>query len=418
MPFSNGRNLELRVYFGDGDVNTYYVGFIRGRDGPWDGQPERNPIELRLARKIGAAGTDADMIMIRRETPTFTPADPSYSTFYYRLERQGGVLTAMWSPDGTTWTTGFSEDLGAQLDGLNQRVVLTGGSWFSPAGSYADYDYIKLATLNTPPVVTVSDATREGDARGGWVFSADGIASAGDAEDGALQVSCAPELGTVLPLGQTQVSCTATDSGGLSATASGVVTVVDSAPPSIACPADVQGTVGAAVVLGAPTVADMVDGAPAITNNAPGAFGAGTTTVTWRAADASGNSATCAQKVGLTYVFQGFYQPVDNLPTLNVAKAGQAIALKWSLQDAGGNSLGDPAAVASYGYSTLASCGGGGDAVEEYASAGSTSLRYDATAKQFILTSKTDKAWAGTCKVFTLVLADGTRHQAKFSFTR
>src|SRR6185295_6038373 len=35
-----------------------------------------------------------------------------------------------------------------------------------------------------------------------------------------------------------------------------------------------------------------------------------------------------------TYSFTGFFQPVDNLPTLNVASAGSAIPVKFSL---GGN---------------------------------------------------------------------------------
>jgi hypothetical protein len=47
-----------------------------------------------------------------------------------------------------------------------------------------------------------------------------------------------------------------------------------------------------------------------------------------------------------------------------------------------------------------------------------TTLRYDAVARQYILTVKTDKAWAGSCKTFTLTLADGTQHQANFSFIK
>jgi hypothetical protein len=72
-------------------------------------------------------------------------------TFYYRLERSGGELTALWSQDNLTWNTAFSRDMGSQLNGLTQTVVITGLSWFNPAGSYADWDYVTV----TPTVVPV-----------------------------------------------------------------------------------------------------------------------------------------------------------------------------------------------------------------------------------------------------------------------
>ncbi len=43
--------------------------------------------------------------------------------------------------------------MGSQLDGLQQRLVIVGLSWFNPVGSYADYDYVSLAT---PPTVQFS----------------------------------------------------------------------------------------------------------------------------------------------------------------------------------------------------------------------------------------------------------------------
>jgi hypothetical protein len=58
----------------------------------------------------------------------------------------------MWSEDGATWNPGFTHDMGALLDGLEQTVVVTGLSWFNTGGSYADWDYIKV----TPATKTVS----------------------------------------------------------------------------------------------------------------------------------------------------------------------------------------------------------------------------------------------------------------------
>jgi hypothetical protein len=84
--------------------------------------------------------------------------------------------------------------------------------------------------------------------------------------------------------------------------------VVDTAPPVITCPADVDveqttpaGTpathaVIAAFLAGA-SASDDVDPAPAVTHDAPDIFPLGTTTVTFRAADASGNHAECTAAV-------------------------------------------------------------------------------------------------------------------------
>ncbi len=139
MPFSNGRDLTLRVYFGDGGPGTYYLHVGRSRDGPWpQGTPETAPVLLRLAHKVGPNLSDIQWL-----EDTYAPPASS-DTYFYRLERDGGIVTVKWSADGSSWTTAFTHDLGTQLEGLQQRVVITGHSWYTPAGSYADYDYIRL----------------------------------------------------------------------------------------------------------------------------------------------------------------------------------------------------------------------------------------------------------------------------------
>lgn len=122
--------------------------------------------------------------------------------------------------------------------------------------------------------------------------------------------------------------------------------------------------------------------------------------------------------VGNLYNFLGFNKPVDNLPIVNKAKAGQAIPIKWALKDAAGNYLSDVNTATAYGYGDLPSCAGTTSSIDEYVNAGSTSLRYDSSANQFILNSKSDSSWAGTCKMFVLKLLDGTTHLATFQFTK
>ena len=58
------------------------------------------------------------------------------------------------------------------------------------------------------------------------------------------------------------------------------------------------------------------------------------------------------------------------------------------------------------------------DDIETTVNAGGSSLNYDAVANQYIYVWKTDKGWAGTCRLLNVKLADGTSHYAYFSFTK
>jgi hypothetical protein len=143
MPFANGRRLGPRIYFGGGGPGTFYVVFERGRDvHPFNG------LVIRLVEKFGP--TLNDQTTLEQHVVDLGGFGPPESTHYFRLERAGGVLTAKFSDDGVTWTTAWSRDLGSQLDGLDQRVVIAGLSWFVPAGSYADYDYVRVDPVRFP----------------------------------------------------------------------------------------------------------------------------------------------------------------------------------------------------------------------------------------------------------------------------
>jgi hypothetical protein len=103
------------------------------------------------------------------------------------------------------------------------------------------------------------------------------------------------------PLGMTMVTWTATDTASNQATATQQIALTDTTPPSLSAPGNVVGSQAGALTtvnLGAPTVSDLVDANPVITNDAPqGGFPVGTTTVSWTATDASNNSNTGTQLV-------------------------------------------------------------------------------------------------------------------------
>ncbi len=121
--------------------------------------------------------------------------------------------------------------------------------------------------------------------------------TATDNVDGAVPVACTPAPGAGFPLGTTQVNCTATDSSGNHSSASFSVTVADKTPPTLnlPSPAAAEATSGAgAAVAFSVSASDNVDPAPSVscTPASGSLFPLGSTTVSCKATDASGNSST------------------------------------------------------------------------------------------------------------------------------
>ncbi|SFW88596.1 hypothetical protein SAMN04489730_7008 [Amycolatopsis australiensis] len=113
----------------------------------------------------------------------------------------------------------------------------------------------------------------------------------------------------------------------------------------------------------------------------------------------------------LPYTFTGFQSPVQNLPATNVAKAGQAIPIKFSL---GGDQGLDILAAGSPTFSYDSCTTQLNDVTADTAS--NSGLSYDATTDTYTYVWKTNKAWAGDCGTFHLQLNDGTDHTAVFQF--
>jgi hypothetical protein len=121
---------------------------------------------------------------------------------------------------------------------------------------------------------------------------------------------------------------------------------------------------------------------------------------------------------GVQYQFIGFLQPIDNLPMCNSSKAGQTIPVKWQLKDYAGNIIGDLSTLAAtnglVSVKILCDTHDPVDTIEELAAPGSTVFRFDGT--QFIFNWQTSKSWAGSCRLMTVTLKDGTKHSAQFTF--
>jgi uncharacterized repeat protein (TIGR01451 family) len=159
----------------------------------------------------------------------------------------------------------------------------------------------------TPPVISgvPADIVAEATSAAGAVVTY-ALPTALDDRDGAVAVTCTPASPDTFPLGTTSVTCEATDAAGNTSSSSFTVTVQDTTPPALACPASLTVSAtsasGAIVSYPAAMVSDAVDAAPVVTySQASGTlFPVGTTTVMVTATDATGNSSTCSFTVTVT----------------------------------------------------------------------------------------------------------------------
>ena len=148
-----------------------------------------------------------------------------------------------------------------------------------------------------PPIITVpSDITvgnDPGEATAVVTYADPGVT---DNAPGAT-ASCVPASGSTFDLGETVVTCTATDAAGNNAQDTFTVTVNDTENPSITVPSDITvnndpGEATAVVTYADPGVTDNAPGATASCVPASGnAFNLGETVVTCTATDAAGNNA-------------------------------------------------------------------------------------------------------------------------------
>jgi hypothetical protein len=299
---------------------------------------------------------------------------------------------------------------------------------------------------NAPPAITASNVSRTQD----LPASISSIAQVNDAEDplniltvtvndaasatvngvtvSSISVDASGQVtaGVSAACGASDASFTlrVTDSGGLFAEATLNVTVTpETTPPLLMCPSNVvvtlpPNTTDTQMVVNypAPSATDNCTASPIVTTSqASGTvFPVGLTTVNVTATDAVNNQAMCSFTVTVRYNFSGFFQPVDNPPTVNVVNAGRAIPVKFSLSgDKGLNIF-----AAGYPASQQIACSDGAPAseIEQMVTAVGSSLSYDAESDTYTYVWKTEESWAGTCRQLIVRLNDGSERVAFFKF--
>jgi predicted extracellular nuclease len=136
-----------------------------------------------------------------------------------------------------------------------------------------------------------------------------------------------------------------------------------------------------------------------------------TRTIQVRVEDADGLSATDTAIVDVIWAFGGFETPVVE-GEVNFANAGATVPIKFSLGGDQGLSIFTPGYPASADYE----CGTTPPPDASQPAAMTNPLRYDAVRDEYVFEWKSSKAWANSCRVFVLGLADGTDRTIAFRF--
>jgi hypothetical protein len=196
-------------------------------------------------------------------------------------------------------------------------------------------------TENTPPSLEgLVDQILEATSPSGVI--AEFNVTATDLVDPAPVLTCSEVSGSTFPLGETTVTCTATDATGNSATGSFTVTVRDTTPPELTVPEEITVLLNTSAssqavqdLLNGATAVDLVDPEVTITATTPENLNiVGINEVAFTAVDDFGNQTTGSTKIRVVYGCGGFLPPVVLEKPF---KRGSTIPVKLELCDAYGN---------------------------------------------------------------------------------
>lgn len=78
--------------------------------------------------------------------------------YWYQFERSGNTITIRYSFDGLTYDEGLTTTLTGDAGAGNTQTLVFDGTCFSPHGSTAQWDYVRITdTGNQPPIINCND---------------------------------------------------------------------------------------------------------------------------------------------------------------------------------------------------------------------------------------------------------------------
>ena len=214
------------------------------------------------------------------------------------------------SNDQSTWSSWETATNGVSLSSTpDGRYIQIETTLQIQSGDVSPILYdLTVECGNLPPVADAGlDQSKEQTSYVGAEFTLDGSGSTDDGQIQPLTYTWTWTGGSAtgvnptvtFPLGTTTVTLTVYD-GRYSDTDTVDITVQDTTPPVITCPADVtveQETRNGTVVSLTATATDICDASPTITSDELAIYPLGTTIVTFTATDNSGNNASCSMNV-------------------------------------------------------------------------------------------------------------------------
>jgi hypothetical protein len=295
---------------------------------------------------------------------------------------------------------------GPQYQTTETTGALFNGSCTNAAGLKTDAAPLTVKLDTTPPsaALTVTAGTAGSN---GWYVSDVTVGTTGtDSISGpvvctGLQYQTTETAGTVF-----NGSCT--NNAGLSANAAPLTVKLDKTPPAVTFNGDIQN--GQSFYFGfvpAQPLCSATDGLSGVASCTVAGYGTavGPHTLNATAIDAAGNAATATRSYTvLAWTVTGFYQPVDMNGVWNGVKGGSTVPLKFEVF-AGTTELTSTSIVSA--LTKQVTCNAGAEDTVEVVATGSTSLRYDETAGQFIYNWQSPKL-PGKCYSVTLTTLDGS----------
>jgi hypothetical protein len=261
---------------------------------------------------FGCVGTTATVADSVGAIPTSSVTGPSVlcsgDTYSPTLTTTTAGAVFTWASTVTSGTVTGNSTCGGGCGALSDVLVNTGTT---PAtvqytisistASCSGTDQIVNVTVNPgtgitcPGNISVSNDAGVCGAIVNFSASATGTSSV---------VTYSQNPGTLFPIGTTTVTATATGSCGAPSSCTFTVTVNDNEAPVLTCAATANLTTDAGLCTssastGAATATDNCPGVT-VTSSPAGPFAVGSTTVTWTATDANGNTATCSQTINVT----------------------------------------------------------------------------------------------------------------------
>ena len=293
-----------------------------------------------------------------------------------------------------------------------------GGTLTRESDLIVDWTVVTTGCDTTPPVITPNIVGTLG--TNGWYTSNVSLTwTVVDNESAISSSSGCDATSIIADTTGTAFTCAATSAGG--STSVGVTIKRDATEPTVAFDQAAPGdgaTYPYGLVPAAPTctaddaTSGLTAGGCAVTGYSAAV---GTHTVTATATDMAGNVGSTARTYTVEpWTLHGFFAPVDMPDVWNSVKGGSTVPLKFRVFQ-GTTELTDVATIGASFSTRQVACESGDpvDAIEELATTGGTSLRYDTTGSQFIQNWKTPKL-PGTCYTATMTTADGSELTAQF----